>query len=208
MFYIINILPVIILSAHRTGSSVLSQNITNQLNEAGRTVTYFSEPLTSYNRDEFLQAIGNKAYSDYVLKLHAVDLPLYPNKVKNIIKAHKCTLVRIRRKNIVDQITSLYISNYYKRWHYDSTNNPSRDAIPINEEILLTAINWIRRDNPSVNEFDAFFDLDLWYEDLDFDNVYLDLTHQVTMVKAPRPSNYIDIQDAVKTRLFILEGSI
>jgi LPS sulfotransferase NodH len=180
------ILPVIIVSGQRTGSTILLQDIQSQFN----LEKMFNEPGTSEQYDEFLSYI--KTNNNYIVKFHAHHYNFYQD-LKSIIDSNKCFLIRIQRKDIVAQCASLYIAR--KRKFKFIYNNPDpndsifMDKIDIDPEEIRRVINDICDRNKILKEFPAKFDADLYYEDLKFSD---------DIIKTPKPENYLQLKKIIE----------
>jgi len=189
-------LPVIIVSCPRVGSTILGFEVTEQLVLAGRQFRYFIEPLGTVEKQEFLAMVDADVTSEYVLKVHGRDIIHYPDKIKNIIRLHQCFLIRIRRRNVVDQIVSSYIENIRRVWLYTHYNEIVYDPIPISDIKIQQAIQRVLANNKGLDSFDASFDLDLYYEDLQFTSI--------RSIKTPKPDNFIALREAIAMKLAVL----
>jgi LPS sulfotransferase NodH len=171
--------PVVILSSPRTGSTALTLDIWNQLKKIDQDMGLFVEPTNAGDRENLITAIDNK--KPYVLKIHAGDVWRYPIKIQNSINNNDCFLVRIRRKNLIDQVASLYIARSRNIWSYSSTTAYGQ-TIDIDREQIKKTIKITNRFNTTLDNYSVTFDLNLYYEDLDFFNNYV--------LKTPQPDNY------------------
>lgn len=189
--------PVIIISGARTGSTILAHDIKEELERQGKNVRVYNEPMNNDERQDFLDAIGKE---NYILKVHAHDLYKYPESVIDMIKNHECFLVRIRRRNIEDQILSCYIAMKRNVWGFFANEmNTEQIAAEIEkrqaEDIELSqdikeAIFFIKKTNKALNNIDAIFDLDLVYEDLSIKSKYI--------LKTPNPKNHDNIRKLIR----------
>lgn len=182
--YTISKLPVIILSSKRTGSTALTLDITQQLMEKYGNIPHFLEPSNTIL--ELLSVINNT--NIYVLKLHAADLHKYPNRIKTTINTHECCLIRIRRRSIIDQITSHYIASQRNVWTYSPQNPYNFSTEEIDIDRIIRSIRVITYYNKILNRFSSI-DVDLYYEDLEFTNT--------VFVKTPNPDNYLQIRKII-----------
>lgn len=188
--YNINKFPVIILSSPRTGCTSLAYDIFESYPE----LKLFNEPR-SVEKDfsTFNEYIDGK---NYLLKVHLLDaLRHYPTKLFHIIASRNAFVIRIRRYKLLEQITSYYIELHRDIWGYYVTGQHTQiqDVIPIDDKLVVIAISKILQYNKILNDCIYNFDLDLYYEDLSFDNKQLIVT--------PKPINYVEIIDYIKERL-------
>ena len=155
-------IPIVILSAPRTGSTLLIDALIESSASLILPLHRFSEPSMNGGFDRFSLMSGNK---NYVLKVHAKDLIDYPEKIKKIIEIHSCYLIRIRRKNLIDQLTSWYISKKRNTWKYTpQTKFIDEESIDFDE--INNSVGIISQYNFEIDNYPADFDLDIYYEDL------------------------------------------
>jgi hypothetical protein len=205
--YNITKFPVIILSAPRTGSTALLYELNDLLN-----VIVISEPLNS-NELSF-KDIENftKIMQDdnrYIVKIHLHDLlsstdgnkKIIQNIILNHIKNNDCTLIRLRRKDVIDQITSFYIALVRNIWSAPATIDLSinmSSSVAIIPSQMAFAAHVILSCNESLNDFSDPIDMDVWYEDADLPTNIL--------VPIPKPENYLQIYRMVEKMLDALKG--
>ena len=208
--YNITKFPVIILSAPRTGSTAL-------LYELGdfSDIPIINEPLNSINLSEedninFIKLLLSDT-KRCIVKVHIHDL-LTPkfDKTKiiqdillNHIKKNNASLIRIRRKDVIAQIASYYISITRNVWETPTTSIvPSTiyNSVPIIPSQLAFAVHIILSCNKSLNEFTEPIDIDVWYEEADFPGN--------KVIPTPKPENYLEIYKILETMLRPLKGYI
>lgn len=193
--YNVTKLPVVILSSPRTGSTILAHDIKEELEKQGKSVNVYNEPMGSHEQQDFLDSIGKE---NYILKVHAHDLHKYPQTVIDMITNHDCFLVRIRRRNVEDQILSCYIAMKRNVWGFYSNQTgteqiANREAEEIEIEIsqiIRWAISFIVQSNKALDNFEATFDLDLVYEDLSIKSNHL--------TRTPNPKNHAILKKLIK----------
>ena len=178
--------PIIIISSHRTGSTALL----TELGEKFVNCSMYNEP---HNGNSFLEFENHvKLNNDYIVKFHAYTYKFY-SCLTSIIDSNQCCLIRIRRKNIVSQITSLYISRCrnFKFFYVeqDEANDKFYTSLPLNITLIKQTIYDICSRNDLLEKFPANFDLNLYYEDLKFSNL---------TVKTPRPKNYNELLEIIE----------
>ena len=187
-------LPVVILSSKRTGSTFLTYHISELLKNDCNNLHEFIEPGVSNQMEKLLEVIDNQ--ENYVLKVHAYDLiTAYPPKIKNIIDTHNCFLIRIRRRNIIDQIASHYIASERKIWGYNKDTQYDNTVKKIDINRIKRSMGFISTYNQAINNFPVPFDLDLYYEDLPIIDG--------KSIKTPNPENYDKIWKMIK----LIKGS-
>ena len=182
-------LPVIILSSKRTGSTFLTYQVCELLKNDCNNLHEFIEPGVSNQMEKLLEVIDNQ--ENYVLKVHAYDLiTVYPPKIKNIIDTHNCFLIRIRRRNTIDQIASHYIASERNIWGYNTDTLYDNTVKKIDINRIKRSIRFISTYNQIIDNFPVPFDLDLYYEDLPIIDG--------KSIKTPNPENYDEIWKMIK----------
>jgi hypothetical protein len=192
MKYNITKFPVIIISAPRTGSTVLAYDMKKQLG----VDKFLNEPFNRKSIDTDLELDSN---SSYIIKTHIDDLlnPISSMALNTIIlntikDSNKCSVIRIRRKDVIEQIISYYIELIRGMWGYNK-NIPLPEeftkSIEINNYKLYFAIQQIMYCNNLLDKYDGPIDLDLWHEDLTITSDELLFT--------PKPENYLEIKEKV-----------
>ena len=185
--------PIIILSTVRTGSTAFFYDL-----QFDASIKIFNEPILRngsnfelLKREEtvkFFEAIFTD--DNYALKLHVQDLRYYPGKLKSILAEHQCHLIRIRRRNLAEQIASYYIETIRNKWGYPKESEKeyvdlNKNIISINRTKLKCAIASILAFNAHLNSIPYKIDEDHWYEDIVF--------REKTFIKTPKPSNYDEL---------------
>jgi hypothetical protein len=221
MKYNITKFPIVILSAPRTGSTALAHEISEQLGD----ILFINEPFNPHsNKKKELIEISS-TNQPYVLKTH-IDEFLYPEFFKEVtlepsmnhqrlllierIKKNECYVVRVRRRNIVDQIASFYIEmtrssnnvnwkNGYWFYHKNSKLPDNiYDPLPLNGKHFEYSIYRSLFCNDLLNEFADTIDLDIWLEDVEI--------NPRELVRTPKPENYLEIKEAIEKKLNIKKG--
>ena len=181
MIDIINTLPVVIISSPRTGSTALSLSLHKKLGGV-----LFNEPgLDSLKLNSFLRHSALK--KDFILKEHAATLiKNYPN-----FDLSNCTVVRIKRKDLISQVVSSYISIKRKKWFYTENSQVYQDEeISYDETALKESFEYIKNQNFICDNFKGKIDIELFYEDI--------LTDFSDGQKTILPKNYIDTLEWAK----------
>ena len=197
-------LPIAIISTMRSGSTALMWEYYDKMTQTADSITVLNEPKLALpttkryidnltNKDniytplEFISKFHNK---NLIVKAHAYDIINRWQQIK-IYALHKFKLnnfyvVRIRRRNLVEQCISAYIAYIKKDW--DSNKDP--DAIPISYESLKFTVNMVKKFNDACDNFDYLFNEDLIYEDL----------HLATkrLTKSIKVENYDEIHSLTK----------
>ena len=196
-----NKFPIMIISNRRSGSTPLLYELANkhniQLFNETFTITNIESTEVENKRDQaiFASMLENKD-DRYIIKIHLDDLEFYPDEIKNRVKDHTCFLIRVRRSNIINQITSEYVARsrgmvgYYREYLNDDMIKSYNTEIPIDSIKLGYCVKDIVESCNRLNESEYEFDEDIWYEDLVFEDN--------TFITTPNPINYDQIQDEIK----------
>ena len=210
-------LPIVILSSPRTGSTALAKDILSFFTKIDPTVVWLNEiavrvpdkPL-SVDFAHWALFRGEKIYDEtefnnllnanpFILKTHAVNaFYYYPDAFKDRLLSGDFSVVRIRRRNMLEQCISAFIAFNTRKWDTSNDHNLflEKTTIPIDNEQIHNAISFIGRSNNVSNNFTGKISLDIVYEDYPF------LTG--ITVKNTKISNYAEIENAVSKMMDIL----
>jgi LPS sulfotransferase NodH len=193
--------PIIILSSPRTGSTFLAEILSKKFPE----LELFSEP------DSYTKKLGDRdsmanftSYSNisnqYILKCHLKYFIKYPtNIIKKIIK-NDAFLIQIKRRNVLDQMVSMYIELIRGIWYYDvnKANKHKENIIPIESNIITKAVQQINEFNSPFKGLNINYDLEIYYEDLinNFNEVY-----KTNSNITPKPTNHTEIYQLIQKEL-------
>jgi hypothetical protein len=188
--YTITKRPIFILSAPRTGSTILGKYIKEICEDP--KMKYFNEPESAAkNKLDNLQGYMCRS-NNYIVKTHLTNLHKYPPYLKNFFKTSESVFrIRIQRRIFLDQVTSLYIAvKRNNKWHYETAieTNFVPDTIEIDKDLLDRQIRHIYRCNKALKNSQINFDLNLYYEDLP-------VMDNLDLYKTPKPLNYQEIRD-------------
>ena len=118
--YFITKTPVVILSSKRTGSTALAIDMRDQLMVTHDDLRFYSEPMEAKHTalmDDLMSSI--QRHEPFILKVHACDMIReYPLIVNDMVRSGECFLVRIRRRNVIEQIASHYLASKSNVWHH------------------------------------------------------------------------------------------
>jgi hypothetical protein len=176
--------PIIIVASPRTGSTVLAKYLKSKYDN----LTLFDEPYQQY-KNEFLNF--SKTRSDYILKFHP-GLDEYPKEL-----FADATLIRISRKNLIEQISSWYVAQMRGFYSYDKLDilkleEFANTSVVIDINILKKAVRTQKQYNNALTDLNLNYDYDLYYEDLP------NLTNSII---TPKPTNYEYIQKLVEQHI-------
>lgn len=152
-------IPIIVVSTPRSGSTFLADYISTI-----KGYKFFNEPAKSNQQlNDFLTYdLRNK---DYVLKEHSSKLMDMYSENFLVQPSYK---IRIRRKNVFNQILSNYIAASRKKFIFFKGIHFNSDIIEFNEELLYTVARRLKLNISMSTNFKYKIDLDLYYEDLEF----------------------------------------
>jgi hypothetical protein len=216
MKYNITKFPIVILSAPRTGSTALAHEISEQLGD----ILFINEPFNPHSKEKQELIEISLTNQPYVLKTH-IDEFLYPEFFKKVslepsmnsqrlllierIKNNECYVIRVRRRNIAEQIASFYIemtrSSNNLTWkdgywfYHKKSKLPDNiyDPVPLNGEHFDYAIHRSLLCNELLDKFTEQVDLDIWLEDVEI--------NPKELVRTPKPENYLEIKNLIKRKL-------
>ena len=203
-------LPIVILSSPRTGSTALYNDLRQIFAGTAPNVLCLNEPVvrvpTKVESVLFAgmpRARGDKIYDEFefnslissnhfILKVHTVNaLQYYPDLFKDRLQNGDFYIIRIRRRNVLAQCISAYVSLSLRAWGTSEQHNLvlEKTAVLVNYSKIHYAISFIIRHNRMSNEFVGKINLDVVYEDYPF---LTELT-----VKNTKISNYEEVEQAV-----------
>jgi hypothetical protein len=186
-----NKLPIIILSSKRTGSTAIYDEICSYVKDKRNDVQNFSEPSENGRMSDLADAITQGF--PFIMKVHCYDLvTVYPKQIIEFV--NKCFLIRIRRKNLVNQIASHYVASQRNKWKYGPTEDNFEEVLSIIDFARINrSIKFILAYNHSLDNYTANISLDLYYEDLIF--------HNSNSLLTPKPSNYDVLKQTIAETL-------
>ena len=197
----INKFPVIILSSPRTGSTVLAEILSKKFPE----LELFSEP------DSYTKKLGDRDSMDnftnysnisnqYILKCHLKYFIKYPTNIIKKVINHDAFFIRIKRRNVLDQMVSMYIELIRKQWCYnaDIAESYKDKIVPIESDIITKAVRQINEFNNPLKGLNINYDLEIYYEDLikDINEVY-----KTNSNITPKPTNHTEIYQLIQKEL-------
>lgn len=190
--------PIIILSGPRTGSTLLGTAISKKLN-----VEFFNETAANLHslhkhgpeaKDLRSNSGGQEMArmfmlyelsKQFVLKEHTLRyLKYYPESFRN----SDFFIIRLHRKNILEQILSSYIANQRQKWFYHDDKFVAEEA-KLSENRLLEAYEHIKKFNWATENYKGHVDVDVFYEDLIIPNNY------TTTIPTVKPLNITELTE-------------
>lgn len=152
--------PVIVIANYRTGSTEFSHNIFSRHNNC----KWFAEPHYNESEVKELQSCINNNDKKFVLKIMVDQLEYFP-EYKLILNSNS-TLIRLRRKNLIDNIVSYYIARKTNKW----TPSTYQGLVNLDYNLIDESISRIQENNNALDKLTYSFDYDLYYEDIIFQN--------------------------------------
>ena len=168
-------LPIVIISSIRTGSTALLFELEKIFLEKGISPIVLNEPIVYNNKSDsiipFLKSIDS---NQFILKVHAYDLQYYPKYFIKKLENNSYNVIRLRRKSIVDQCVSLYISLYTRIWINTTETNKQLENtnIEISDQLLHKTVEDVKKFNNAIDNCTYKFLLDLSYEDLELTKTF------------------------------------
>lgn len=190
-------LPVLILSTPRSGSNALTLVLWKQAIDKHPNCYYFSEP-DYLNLDKGSVNINglNEFYKvcqttdNFVVKCHYFRfVDVYRQDIRELLLS-KAFKIRLRRKNIISQIASVYIANRNNKYVYSINDSIASYNVPIDENHIKKIIEFLRFSNSAIDNAEIDFDLNLYYEDLENLN-------QSGHIESIKPQNYRQLCDCI-----------
>ena len=186
--------PIIILSSPRTGSSLLAELLSKKFPdlklylEPDKKDKTIMDSFTEYSNDN----------NQYILKLHLKYINNYPKNIARKIRNHDAFLIKIQRKDIISQMTSLYIELIRDIWYYNANQLETykEQSILIDMNMIKLAIYATKQSNTIIENSRIMYDLEIYYEDL-----INELSEELNMIPTPKPINYTEIYQIIKAEI-------
>ena len=173
--------PIVILSNYRTGSTALADEIHRFL-----FVHNFSEPhLDTEIFNELKNSLESKR-SNFVLKIMFDQINNFYQEILNL----DCFKIKLTRKDLIKQITSNYIAQITNKWQREITDPIMEEySLDINYAYIHNSIDIILNCDQASKNLDIKYDMELYYEDIKFNNIAL--------LKTIPPKNFREIELAI-----------
>lgn len=170
--------PILLVTSPRTGSSALAE-----LLSVKNDYTLYNEPSWDYKKLHHFLSVC-ELYSRYILKETALHLKkYYPTTFLN----RDFYTILLRRRSVENQILSLYISTVRNTYAYRLNDISINDDIVLDVDKLVKSIKHIKICNSAVDKYNFKVDLELYYEDLDYNESKYLIT--------PKPKNYVEFKN-------------
>jgi LPS sulfotransferase NodH len=190
--------PTLIISSPRTGSTILGDYIS----QIYPHVKFFSEPYL--NLDHYIEFLEySKNSNNYILKFHARDIFDYDLNLSDYY------LMRIKRRNIVNQIASYYLADKRNKFGGYIPNSKeyklyNQSIIDFDNQKIDSLIDSTLYFNKCLNKFhrlfNVTFDQDLWYEDIHFDLNKIE-NKDYRVFKTAYSKNYDELKSLISKKL-------
>jgi hypothetical protein len=169
--------PIVILSNYRTGSTALADEIHRFF-----FVHNFSEPHLDTEIFNKLKNSLESKHSNFVLKIMFNQINDFYQEILNL----DCFKIKLTRKDLVKQILSYYIAFYTNKWQSEITDPIMEYSVDIDKNYIHNAINNILICEQASKNLDIKYDMELYYEDIKFNNIAL--------LKTIPPKNFREIE--------------
>lgn len=189
---------ILILGTPRSGTGALTKYIAKKFNNIH---SVYEEPdIRKNDMDSFILDINE--HRNFIVKIQMISFNTnnYDGKViDHLLHDPNIFRISVKRKNIIDQISSLYLSlmtpnGIINRWHQYRTDEYKFyvDEVPTNFGIISTSIKKIVNSYELLNNVEKQIDMNLWYEDLP-------IMDDIDVLVGPKPNNYDQIKSTIET---------
>ena len=185
-----NQLPIIILANCRTGSTALGSYLAKTL-----AVPFFSEP---FNTNNILNPDKNKLnfISFYTKKNNKFVLKFMPTSITDFtpydeIMSHSGFKIKLLRKDVVAQLSSLYIASCLDIYHKNTPKVVSDFQVPICKDKIIDAINVVLRNEFLFKRLSYKYNMTLFYEDLG-------IIQNAEYFPSDKPTNMEEIKEEIR----------
>lgn len=179
---------IIIISTPRSGSSALTRMIAKKYE-----YNWFIEPEAAenpvQNLDDFNSAFDKK--EKFILKVHSLNISKYRDDIQKYIKFNPDLYrIKLRRKDIIAQTTSLYISWLTRVFHFRPWQKQEKLVININDTLIHDVVKHMIRHYQSFDNDTIIANQTILYEELTLDDDII--------VKNLKPVNYDELYYKIK----------
>jgi hypothetical protein len=180
--------PALIVSTPRSGSTALALAYYNNTPSV-KLFNEFSSPEESTEFEKY-----SKKNQQYVLKIHLHDLLTSSEYIQQLAHMPKVFKIRIRRRDIIKQIASMYTASERQRFLYP-THRPDKYSVDIEVDPvrILYMVQFVKENNYAMENTDIMFNLDVWYEDL--------LVAETVYKRTPQPPQYQELLEEIERLL-------
>lgn len=168
--------PTVILCNYRTGSSALAYKLGLE-----NSVPSFVEPHVNDERKEAFFA-AYKKINRYIVKFMPDQVSMFPPY--GDLLTSNCYVIKLQRKNIIEQIASFYIALVRDKWWTKENDDDSDYFIPIRLDLIKLSIERILTTDNLLNNYNNVHQT-IFYEDLGvFENI--DRKHSLKPINMER----------------------
>ena len=172
--------PIVILSNYRTGSTALSNEISESLH-----LHNFTEPHLYPDMLNFLKEALAWKSNNFLLKVMFDQIDDFYREILEL----DCFKVKLTRRDLIKQISSNYIALRTDKWQRETTDPIVEYSLDINYGYIHNAVDNILICEQASKNLDIKYDMELFYEDIKFNNT--------TFLKIIPPKNLREIEHAV-----------
>jgi hypothetical protein len=182
--------PIVVIAEPRSGSSVICRQIGFDLD-----IPSFNDITYAPNSDEITKFLNFiKTTNKYVMKFHPHDMHKYPKFLLDKINNNESYNIKVIRKNKIEHIASVYISEVRNKYTYDNLNpDDHHDPVKVEVKRILGCIQRTAKNKMDLETLDVKFDKVVIYEDYIYDDG--------TCAETPKPSNYSQILSYIEVLL-------
>jgi len=177
--------PVVILSNYRTGSSALALKLSSD-----NSVPCFVEPHVNSERQAAFFSVYGK-HDKYIVKFMPDQLSLF-SAYKDLLESD-CYLIKLQRKNIVEQIASFYLALIRDKWWTKENDVETDYFIPIKTDLIKQSCERILTTETLLNNYNSV-NQTLYYEDL---GIFEDIDRKHSL----KPKNMNRLLDVIKNNV-------
>lgn len=185
-------LPIIIYSNYRTGSTALSNTLARTKNNLINFIEPHANPQPIRPYSQLIDFVKNKE-SNFIVKFMPDQVPLNP--VYQTLLDEDNFKIRLMRRNKVNQIASHYIAEQTRQFSIPLGNVVDDYSVNIDIPQILISMDILGNNDKILIESTLQFDLNLYYEDLQFDSSY------TLSIPTKQPKNYNEICDTIRLLL-------
>lgn len=183
--------PIVILANYRTGSSALAINIAKKY-----SLKFFLEPCHNdniaeldFHKMEFVRFYTQHFNDNFLIKFMPSQISCF-NPYEEILSKNKF-LIKLRRRNKIEQIASFYIANKRKKFFKLKTEKIEKYLLEINTFDLTQCCITVIRNDFFLEKLPYEEDMNLFYEDLGF-------ISNTDHVLSDQPENMEEIKEEIR----------
>ncbi len=162
---------IIVLGTYRSGTTALCDHLSKKYNLKNYDEVFHD--LAPEQTDKFIENIAD-GNNKYVIKI----MPTQINDSNRQLISQlidECFVIKCYRKNVLNQIRSMYICHQTKKWHYRKDSDRESFSVPISNYDLISDSIYILEVNRMLESLPYRVDAEITYEDLTNLNTKFDL---------------------------------